>query len=434
MSAPLASARIYLQPRMLALLVLGFASGLPAPLVFSNLSMWLKTEGISRTDIGLFALASTPYAISFLWAPLVDQLRLPLLGRWLGQRRSWMLLTQLLMVATLLFMARFSPAGHIQALALAAVMVSFVSATYDIVLDAFRIESLKPNQYGAGSAIAIWGWHLGGTMVGGAGGLYLAHYYGWNLSYQVLALSLLLGIVAVLLSPEPERTAPPPAPPSASRWQTVTGWLRHTLVEPFRDFTQRDGWLLILSFVFLFKFGDAMLGRMSNVFYLELGFELVDIANISKIYGFLANLIGVFLGGLVAQRLGYLKALMLCGLLAALTNLTYSALAVIGPQNWALAVAVISDNLTMGLVTVAFVAYLSSLCNVAYTATQYSLLSSLGNLSRIWLASSSGYVVDQLGGNWSLFFMLTAALALVGLPLLWLIMRRFPDHAAQRSP
>lgn len=433
----------YLTRRMLTLLALGFSSGLPAPMVFSNLSIWLRDEGVSRTDIGLFALAATPYAINFLWAPLVDRMRLPGFTDWLGQRRGWALFTQIWLMLAILWMSFSDPGQHLLMMALAVLLVTTASATQDIVIDAYRIDVLDASRYGAGSAVAIWGWHIGGTLVGGAGGLLLAQAFGWAVAYQCLAVAVLVGMIAILLAPEPVRVF---SPEVAAREDAVAAklsdtlqpaqarlltWLHNAVVAPFAEFLRRDGWWLILLFVFVFKLGDAMLGRMSGVFYREMGFSLGDIAEVSKLYGFAANMFGVFLGGVLAARIGILKALFIAGLLTASTNLTYAALAVVGPQKWMLMVAVMADNFTTGLVTVAFVAYLSSLCNHAYTATQYALLASLGNLARIWLSAGSGAVVDHLEGDWAVFFVITALVALLGLPLLWWLMRRFPGHTAE---
>jgi MFS transporter, PAT family, beta-lactamase induction signal transducer AmpG len=433
----------YLNRRMLTLLALGFSSGLPAPLVFSNLSIWLRDEGVSRTDIGLFALAATPYAINFLWAPLIDRLRLPWLTARFGRRRGWALLTQLLLMAAIFWMSFSTPATYLWMMAVATLLVTTASATQDIVIDAYRIDVLDPEQYGAGSAVAIWGWHIGGTLVGGAGGLVLADIYGWQAAYQVLALAVGVGICAILLSPEPTRPVPLRVSEDEQavrdtlseslpkRSAALFAWIYNAVIAPFAEFMRRDGWWLILLFVFVFRFGDAMLGRMSGVFYRELGFSLTDIAEVSKAYGFAANMIGVFLGGVLAARIGVLKALFIAGGLTAATNLTYTVLAMVGQAKWMLVVAVVADSFTSGLVTVAFVAYLSGLCNVAYTATQYALLASLGNLSRIWLSASSGYLVDRLDGDWAVFFVITAVLALLGLPLLLWLMRRFPAHTTE---
>jgi PAT family beta-lactamase induction signal transducer AmpG len=435
--------RPYQDRRMITLVALGFSSGLPAPLVFTNLGIWLRDLDVSRTDIGLFALAATPYAINFLWAPLVDRLPLPLFTRLLGRRRGWMLFTQLLLIVAIMLLSQADPAANLRGVAVAVLFVTFVSATQDVVIDAYRIDVLEPEKYGAGSAVAIWGWHLGGTLVGGAGGLYLAASFGWSTAYLVLAGGVLVGMLAVLLSPEPVARLSPEtlaleqqaaAVIRRRRWLagrlgTAAIWLHHAVIAPFADFIRRQGWLLILVFIVWFKFGDALLGRMSGVFYRELGFELTQIADVAKVFGLGANVIGILLGGALVARLGFLRALLIAGALAAATNLTYSWLALSGNDLTVFTIAVIADNLTGGLAVVAFVAYLSSLCNVAYTATQYALLASLGNLGRIWLSASSGWMVDSLGGNWALFFALTALIALSALPLLLVMMRRFPQDA-----
>lgn len=428
----------YLDRRMLILLLLGFASGLPAPLVFSNLSLWLREVGVSRTEIGLFALAATPYAINFLWAPMLDRVALPWLTARFGRRRGWGLLIQALLIAALLLLSLARPDQNLAWMAMAVLFVTFLSATQDIVIDAYRVEILEPHQYGAGSAMAVWGWHLGGTLVGAAGGLYLAAHFGWQLAYQLLALSVLIGMITLLLSPEP-RVQQVILEEEAQQRAQVAGWswlpqrMRHlltplyvNLVAPFAEFTRRRGWLWILAFIFIFKLGDALLGRMANVFYRDLGFSLVEIAQVAKVYGLAAMLLGVALGGILVARVGILKALLISGLATATTNLTYSLLAYSGQSSVVFALAVIADNLTSGLVTVAFVAYLSSLCNLAYTASQYAMLASLGNLARIWFSASSGWMVDQLDGDWGVFFILTAVIALLGLPLLWVLMRYFP--------
>ncbi len=433
------SLKIYADRRIATILCLGFASGLPAPLVFSNLSIWLSDAGVSRTDIGLFALVATPYAINFLWAPLIDKLPLPYLTRRFGRRRGWALFTQVWLMGALAVMSLTDPATSLFTMALAAIFVTASSATQDVVIDAYRIDILEPDKYGAGSAAAIWGWHLGGTLVGGAGGLYLAAAFGWNTAYLVLALAVGIGMAAVLLSPEPPFRPPEETVESERRaagWihrrvgvklGDALTWLYVAAVAPFLDFMKRRGWLLILIFIFVFKLGDALLGRMSGVFYREMGFDLVAIADVSKVYGLGANAIGILIGGFLVHRLGTLRALFVGGVAAAVTNLTYSWLAVSGQSMTIFILAVVADNFTGGLATVAFVAYLSSLCNVAYTATQYALLASLGNLARIWFSASAGAMVDGLDGDWATFFVITAGVALVGLPLLLVIMKLFPE-------
>ncbi|TVQ29491.1 MAG: MFS transporter [Geminicoccaceae bacterium] len=436
------SLKIYLDRRIAIILVLGFASGLPVPLVFSNLSIWLRDVGVSRTEIGLFALVATPYAINFLWAPLVDRLRLPFFTARFGRRRGWALCTQILLFLALVVLSRTNPGEALYPVALACILVSFFSATQDVVIDAYRIDVLEPEKYGAGSAAAIWGWHLGGTLIGGAGGLYLAAAFGWNVAYLVIAFTLGIGMAGVWLAPEP----PAPAEADATRRRVdaglkgtmganlaaATAWLYVAVVAPFVDFMQRRGWLLILVFVFVFKLGDALLGRMSGVFYREMGFELTEIAHVAKVYGLAANAVGILIGGFLVHRWGTLKALFVGGLAAAATNLTYSWLALSGQSYAVFVTAVVADNFTGGLATVAFVAYLSNLCTIAYSATQYALLASLGNLARIWFSASAGWMVDELGGDWALFFAITAGIALLGLPLLLVLIRLFPEGSRPR--
>ncbi len=428
--------QVYLDRRMLVILVFGFASGLPAPLVYSNLSIWLVDSGLSRTGIGLFSLATTAYAINFLWAPMVDRLRLPGLTTRLGRRRGWALFTQVLLILAIVFLGLTDPSQDISLVALACVFVAFVSATQDIVIDAYRIDILHKDEYGAGSAVAIWGWHIGGTLVGGAGGLFLADAIGWNAAYLVLAASLLFAVAATLLADEP---AVPDAPVTSSPGsedepavETALRWLREALIDPFAEFVSRRWWLLVLVFIFVFKFGDALLGRMSGVFYRELGFSLTEIAEVTKVFGLAAICVGVFLGGLLVKVIGIFRALLVGGLAAAATNLIYAYLAGSGRDLEVFAFAVIADNFTSGLATVAFVAYLSSLCNVAYSATQYALLNSLGNLARIWFAASAGGIVDSLDGDWALFFTITAGVAVLGLPLLIVLMIVMPRAGVVR--
>jgi PAT family beta-lactamase induction signal transducer AmpG len=350
-------------------------------------------------------------------------LRLPGIGSLLGQRRSWILLCQIALAIAIIAMGLAEPRIAPLTLAALALAVAVISATQDIAIDAYRIEILDEAQYGAGSAAAIYGWHLG-AFASGAGVLYVATFGGWTVAYGVVGACMLALTAATLLVREPEREA-------AETGSGVFAVLYGAAIAPLVDFfaRYRGMALMILLLIVLYKFGDAMLGRMAGVFYVDLAFSKIDIANYAKTLGLIGLLLGVFAGGVMCARFGIMRALLFGAVLMMLTNLLFAGLAATGKNYPMLATAVFFDNLTAGMGTSAFVAYLSSLCNIAYTATQYALLASLGNLARIQLSLGAGWVVDSLGGNWAVFFILTAAAALPGLILLVWMMRRFPQRA-----
>lgn len=409
-------------PRFRTIFLFGMASGLPSSLVFATLSIWLREEGISRTSIGLFGAVATPYAINFLWAPLVDRFRLPYIGRRLGQRRSWILLCQVLIVPAVLLMGLQNPGTSAAAMAAFALAMTILSATQDVAIDAYRIEILKEDEYGAGAAVAIYGWHTGAFLTG-AGALYVAAGGGWAAAYAAAAGVIGLVATAVFFAREPAHPPEREAPAA-----NVADWLRRAAVEPLAEFFRRLGWIaaLVLAVIVFYKFGDAMLGRMSGVFYVDLGFSKVDIANYTKTVGLAATLLGVAIGGWVTVRLGVMPAMFLGAFLMMATNLSFALLAHAGRDFELLATVVFFDNLTGGMATTAFVAYLSGLCNVAFTATQYALLASLGNFARIQLGSVSGWAVDALGGDWTLFFVLVGGASLPAIGLLWLLVALTP--------
>lgn len=435
------TASVYLTRKMIVIFLLGVSSGLPSPLVFGTLSIWLKELGLTRTSIGVFSLVLTAYTINFLWAPVVDRLPIPLLTKRRGQRRSWGLVIQVLLMVGIFSVSFIDPAVDLYAFAVLIAVIAFLSASQDIVIDAYRIEYLRPEEYGAGAAMAVYGWLTGANVVGGFIALYLAEYLNWQTTYQVMAMFVIVGIATLQLAGEPTRPGAAQATMqenalterltagarSAQRiLARVLAWFFVSVIGPFRDFTARDSWMLILLFIVLFKVGDAFLGRMANVFYVELEFSKTDIADYSKAFGLVATVAGGVLGGLMVKRYGILKCLLVAGILMSATNLLYAALALSGKSYPMLATAIFFDNLTSGMSLIAFVAYLSSLCNLAFTATQYALLASLGNLARTQLGAGSGWIVDQLGGNWALFFCLTVVAALPGLALLLWMIRRFP--------
>lgn len=435
----------YLDRRVLMVLVLGFASGLPLLLTFSTLSAWLKSEGISRTAIGLFALVGTPYAFKFLWSPIIDRLPLPLLTRALGRRRGWGLLIQSLLIVAILALGATDPTQHIARMAMLAVLVAFLSASQDIVIDAYRVEILDPLAQGPGAGAVQTGYRLA-MLAAGAGALFMAAAFGWFAAYATMAALLVPGMLVFLLGPEPvvkvsaataerERRA---AEYLAARPQLrgataqVAAWLYGAVVCPFADFVSRKGWVVVLLFVIAYKLGEAMAGAMANTLYVELGFRLEQIATVSKVFGFGATVLGGLIGGALVARLGVMRALLVFGILQSLGNLFYVLQAQSGNDVTVLALCVAAENLTAGMAGSALVAYISGLCNTAYTATQYALLSSLTAVGRTLFASSSGKLADMLG--WTDFFLLTTVVTVPALALLLWMMRNPPmAPAAQQA-
>lgn len=423
---------VYRDRRVLAIVALGFASGLPLALTGQTLQAWLTESGASLKSIGLFALVGLPYTLKFLWAPLVDRLPLPGLTAALGRRRGWLLLAQMLLIAAILGLAATSPGEALTVTALCAVIVAFASATQDIVIDAWRVEILEERQLAAGAAAIVFGYRVG-MLVSSAGALYLASTLPWPMVYLVMAALLPIGLLAALLAGEPKRSDDDDAAhrlAEAEAWLAkgphvsglaarLSAWAYVSLAGPFLQFMQRRGWIAVLLFVMLFKLGDSLAGVLATSFYLKLGFQKEQIAEIGKLYGFGATMLGLFLGGWVMQAIGLIRALWLCGILQMGSNLLFAWLAVQGAEPWAMAVTVGAENLAGGMGTAALVAYLSALCDVAYTATQYALLSSLTAVARTALASYAGFLAEALG--WPLFFLATTVAALPGLLLLaWL--------------
>ncbi len=423
---------IYRDPRVVAIFFMGFSSGLPLALTGATLGIWLKESNVSLTAIGLFALVGIAYNLKFLWAPAMDRASLPWLTRWLGRRRSWALATQAALIASLLALGHSDPAADPALTALLALVVAFCSASQDIVIDAFRIELLEEHEQGVGAASTQYGYR-GGMLVSGAGALYAASYGGWSLAYSAMAACVLVGVAAVIMTREPRR-AVEAGLAMGRKAVALQRAFKEALAGPFAEFMRREGWALILLFVVLYKVGDAIAGVMAGPFYIAMDFTKIEIANVSKIFGLGATLIGVFLGGFFVYRLGVMKALMVCGIAQMLSNLMYAAQAVVGHDVAFLIATIGIENVTGGMGSAAFVAYLSSLCNVAYTATQYALLSSLMAVPRTVLASSGGAFAETMG--WVPFFLFTTVAALPGLVLLWWLMRRdiVPQPGAAEAP
>jgi PAT family beta-lactamase induction signal transducer AmpG len=420
------SLAVYADRRVLLILPLGFASGLPLLLTFSTLSAWLATAGVRRAAIGAFALVGTPYAFKFLWSPLIDRLPPPLP---LGRRRGWGVAIQIALVAATLGLGSCDPARDLVLMGMLALLVAFLSASQDVVIDAYRVEILAPDQQGPGAGMIQTGYRIA-MLVSGAGSLMIAARAGWFAAYATMAALLVVGMIVFLIGPEP---APPAETSHHGRspgWAALREWFTTAVAGPFADFMHRPLWPVILLFVLGYKLGEAMAGVMATPLYISLHFSLDEIAAVSKLVGFFATIAGALIGGVVTVRLGVLRALFLCGALQSAGNLCYVLQAIGGHRLDYLALCVAAENLTGAMAGAALVAYLSSLCSPAYTATQYALLSSVAAMGRTLVASSGGILADKLG--WVSFFLLTTVATIPALALLVWIARR--SAAPSESP
>ncbi|MDX1705121.1 AmpG family muropeptide MFS transporter [Pseudidiomarina sp.] len=415
--------KVYREPRVWLIFGFGLISGFPWVLIGSMLSAWLQEEGLSRTAIGLFGVVFVAYSINFSWSPLVDRFRIPLLHRWLGQRRSWIALCLTGILLATAALTRIDITSQLTLVALLALAIAVLSATQDVAIDAFRIECFGPHEarlQSAGAAMATAGWWTGYSGLG-ALPFFMVDGISWDWQDGYLLLTGVLGLqlLLVIFAREPHRYAP-----EVRSFHNVTDWLHNAVIEPVTEFFRRNGWQLaagMLAFIFLFKIGEAFLGRMSIVFYKEVGFTNDDIAVYSKIITWWVTIVFAVLGSMVNLRLGIVKGLMIGGIAMASSNLMFAWIAGVGPDTNLLLAAVLIDGFTGAWSTVAFVAFISLLCNRAFTATQYALLASLGNLGRTLLSSYSGMVVDWLDGDWQLFFILTALMVLPSLLILFLL-------------
>lgn len=406
---------IYRHPRVFAMLFLGFSAGLPFALTAGTLTAWLTRSEVSRGDIGLFALVGTLYALKFVWAPLLDQLRVPFLTRVLGRRRSWMLLAQIGVAASLVAMAVTDPAGQLPLLAGFAVLVAFFSATQDIAVDAWRIEVVNPDLQGAMAASYQLGYRIA-LLAAGAGALLIGGILSYPDAYKAMALLMGVGMITVLLVSEPEvKTGQSRV--QHSPLQEPVRWFSEAVVQPFAEFFRRNASnaFLILLFISIYRISDMVLGVMANPFYLETGFSEIQIAGYVKTVGLGAVLGGAALGGLAVVRFGLGGPLVFGAVILAVTNLSFAGLAMLGANIPFLVVTICADNLAQGFTGTVFIAYLSSLTNVSYTATQYALFTSLMVLPGKILGASSGFVVDAIG--WAPFFVYAS---LMGVPAIFL--------------
>jgi PAT family beta-lactamase induction signal transducer AmpG len=413
---------VYLQRRVLIVMFLGFSSGLPLALSGSTLLIWMRESGVNLGTIGLFALVGTPYTVKFAWAPLIDALDVPVLSKLLGRRRGWLLLSQLLLMAAIVLLGLCDPSTSALVVALGALLVATASATQDIVVDAFRVESLSESEQAAGMASYVAAYRIGmlastaGALfvVSGFQGLGLSHAAAWSAGYVVMAALVVIGIATTLVAAEPEKSA---AATAVHARESAVARVVEAAVGAFSEFLSRDLAFVALAFVVLFKFTDALSGAMTAPFVIDLGFSRNEYAAIIKGVGLAATLVGGFAGGFVARAYSLPASLLLGGLLQALSNLAFSWQAVVGLNAAWLTFAIVAENFTSAIGTVIFVAYLSALCrNPLHTATQYALLTALAAFGRTYLSSGAGFIAAATGWVW--FFVICA---LAGLPALVLL-------------
>ena len=428
---------VYSRPRVIGMLFLGFSAGLPFLLVFSTLSAWLSDADIDKTTIGFFSWVGIMYSVKVLWAPVVDRLALPVLSKLLGQRRSWLLIAQSGIACGLLLLAFTTPQNHIQLFAFYALIVAFSSATQDIVIDAYRIEAMDKEYQAAMAATYVLGYRIA-TLAAGAGSLYIADFVNWQAAYLTMAALTSIGIITTIVIREPEHRFKSDTLAHEEQLinkieqrvhvkgiiQTITEWFTSAVISPFAEFFRRTGKyaILILLLIGTYRITDITMAVMANPFYLDLGFSKTQIADITKALGFFITIGGVALGGILVVRFGIMKIMLLGSLLVIASNLLFAWLSQIGPDLSMLAVVISADSLAGGIATAVFIAYLSSLTNTAYTATQYALFSSLMTLFPKLIAGFSGIIVDNFG--YLVFYIYSSVLGLPALLIVIYLLRK----------
>ncbi len=389
----------------LIILMMGLSSGLPLALTGGTLQAWMKSEQVSLATIGLFALVGLPYTWKFIWAPVMDRFALGKAGR----RKAWMLVSQLFLIGSILYMSVCDPHANLPEIAFAAFMVAFWSATQDIVLDAWRRESVPTEQFGWATSVHISGYLFGMRMISGALALILSDFLPWSQVFQILAAVQCVGLVATFFCREPKVEIQPRT-------------LKETVIEPFVDYFRKPGAWLILVFILLYKAGDVMAGHMTIPFYLDIGFTKTEVGAISKLVGWASVFIGGMLGGLLMARIKIVPSLVVCGVLQAISTFGFVWLAIVGKSEWVLTFVIAFENLTAGMGTTAFVAFMGSITSRKFTATQYALLTSLMGVPRIFLAAPTGLFAERLG--WVGFFILCTLIAIPGILLIGPMSRR----------
>lgn len=400
---PLPYVRVFTNRKIAVITLFGFSSGLPLALTGGTLQAWMTVEGVDLKTIGIFALVSLPYTLKFLWSPLMDRFVPP----WLGRRRGWILLTQICLLFSIALMSLFSPQHMPLLIATLALIIALISASQDIVIDAYRTDALHEKERGAGAAVFVFGYRVA-ILVSGALALIISEYINWNNTYLLMSAFMIFGIFTTFLASEPDKTVEPPKN------------LKNAVIGPMQDYFQRKYAIFILLLIVFYKLGDAYAGSLTTAFLIRgVGFSPGDVGTINKGFGLVCTLAGAFVGGAAMVKLGLFKSLFIFGFLQALSNLSFMLLAYIGKNYEMFVFAIAFENLSGGMGTSAFVALLMSLCNARFSATQYALLSSIAAIGRIFISPTSGFLVESIG--WGAFFFVTTLVALPGLAvLLWL--------------
>ncbi|MCC2646876.1 MAG: AmpG protein [Rickettsiaceae bacterium] len=406
---------IFTDSRLFIILILSMVSGMPMAFFVTMLSAWLTDSGVAITAIGLFSVTKSPYSFKYTWAPFVDHFKIPVLFRMLGRRRSWMILANIGVILSLLAIKSTDPLNNISLTIIFACLFGFCAATYDSAFDAFRIESLEENMQAMGVSTTILGYRLGMIAIS-AGSLLIADKFSWDAAFIYAAGLLLIGGIIILLSREPKAEL-------ASFKGLNFDTFNKTVIEPFSEYFKRDYAITILAAVTLYKLGEAMLSSMAMPFYMETGFTKTEIAAVSKVYGVIATLVGVYIGGIISAKVGNMRSLMICGTCQMLSNLIFVWQNHMGADTSALMVTLTVENVTGGMGTVALMGYMSVLCNRKYTATHYALLSSFASLANNTLTASSGYLVKAMG--WDIFFIFTSIISLPALLVIKYLDKRF---------
>lgn len=408
--------RYYLQRPVLVIFFFGFSGGLPFPLVYATLTAWLEDADVTRSTISTFAWLGFAYSFKFLWSPLVDSLSLPVLTGWLGRRRSWLLVSQLALGASIYFLANIDPSAELTAFAAVAIAVAFLSATQDIVIDAYRIESAEQELQSVLAASYQYGYRIG-VLVATAGAFLIADYGSWSTTYQVMAAFMLVGLITTLLCHEPKVTAVSDKPAGETAMASLARWITFAVVEPLADFFKRyKGWgFVLLAFIASFHVSDRVLGILANPFYLDIGYTKTEIGSVAKLYGFWVSMLGVAAGAAASIKFGLSRCLVLAPIFVVSTNLFFAAIVLTGPNLSMLALTISVDNFALGFGSTIMIAFMSSLINVSFTATQYALLSSISTFFGKFFAGYSGDIQEVVG--WFSFFLYAAATGIPAIAL-----------------